>query len=205
MTAARIANTLKAEILNGLLRPGEELSQVAIADRFSVSRIPVRDALSMLSQWGLAEVVPRRSAHVRALTRDEVHECFELRILLECDIYARAINRATQEDWTQIDRVRRQSDIDAEGKNWLDADVAFHMSLYAPAKRHWQIAMIENLLMICQAQIASYLGQKSAPPEWLADHAAICEAGQEKRTDDAKQLLKAHLERIRAKLLDEME
>lgn len=201
MTATRIANALKGEILSGHLRPGEELSQAAIAERFSVSRIPVRDALSMLANWGLADMAPRRSAQVRVLSEDEVNESFDLRVILEGDILRKAISRATAENWDEIDRVRRLTDIDAEGPKWLSADLDFHMALYKPASRRWELSLIENLHLICQAQIASYLGLKAAPKDWLNDHEKICSLSRKGSGDAAVNLLTAHINRARESLL----
>ena len=50
--AARIASQLRVEILHGDLAPGSKLAQVGLAERFGVSRIPVRDALAILAGEG---------------------------------------------------------------------------------------------------------------------------------------------------------
>jgi DNA-binding GntR family transcriptional regulator len=205
MTAVKIANVLKSEILSGRLRPGEELSQGVIAGRFSVSRIPVRDALSLLSLWGLAEVVPRKSAHVRSLSPEEVHECFDLRVLIEADLLAHCIRRAISSDWSEIDRMRRQSDIEAEGPKWFDADLAFHQALYSPSGRRLEMGIVENLQLICQAQLAPHLSESHAPADWLVDHAAICVAGRRGDAESATEILTRHINKARDLLLNEMQ
>ena len=56
--AEKIASALQTEILSGMLLPGARLGEVALADRFAVSRGPVRAALNQLSESGLVSIVP---------------------------------------------------------------------------------------------------------------------------------------------------
>src|SRR5215218_3677877 len=84
-TPDRIAETLREEILRGEV----ELRQEELAQRFGVSRLPVRDALLRLEAQGLVHVYPNRGAFVISLSADEVTEIYEMRILLEGDIIER--------------------------------------------------------------------------------------------------------------------
>ena len=59
---SRVAATLREEILNGTLAPGDRLSQEDIAERFGVSRQPVRDALRQLEGDGLITMVANAGA-----------------------------------------------------------------------------------------------------------------------------------------------
>src|SRR5678815_5398232 len=86
-----IAESLREEILRGVLAPGQALRQEELAERFGVSRLPVRDALLRLEAQGLVHVYPNRGAFVISLSADEVSEIYEMRILLEGDIIERAV------------------------------------------------------------------------------------------------------------------
>jgi len=70
-------------ILGGHARPGERLSEVAIADRLGISRTPIRAALARLEQEGLLELIPSGGFAVRSFARDEVIDAIELRGVLE--------------------------------------------------------------------------------------------------------------------------
>src|SRR5689334_2569693 len=74
VTPESIATALRGELMAGVLRPGAELSQVDLADRFGVSRIPVRDALRILAGEGLVEIELNRGAKAISLTPDQVRE-----------------------------------------------------------------------------------------------------------------------------------
>src|SRR5438552_13920080 len=79
-----IAEELKREMLSGRIPAGAELRQTALAERFAVSRIPIRDALRSLAAQGLAVIEPGRGATVIRLSAPQIEEVFDLRIMLEC-------------------------------------------------------------------------------------------------------------------------
>ena len=56
--------TLREAILKGELKPGERLMELQLASKLGVSRTPIREAIRMLEQEGLAVTVPRRGAEV---------------------------------------------------------------------------------------------------------------------------------------------
>ena len=104
-----IAESLREEILRGALAPGQALRQEELADRFGVSRLPVRDALLRLEAQGLVHVFPNRGAFVISLSADEVTEIYEMRLLLEGDILERAVPRMTPDDWRRIDAAHAEA------------------------------------------------------------------------------------------------
>ena len=55
-----VFNTLREAILKGELKPGERLMELQLASKLGVSRTPIREAIRMLEQEGLAVTVPRR-------------------------------------------------------------------------------------------------------------------------------------------------
>lgn len=78
-----IVERLRAAILCGELEPGTALIETALAERFSVSRAPLREALRQLVDEGLITTVPYTGTRVISLTVDDVREIHSLRITLE--------------------------------------------------------------------------------------------------------------------------
>jgi len=74
---------LRDLILTGEIEPGERLSEVALAERLSVSRTPLRAALQRLEQEGLVTLIPSGGYAVRSFSRQEVIDAIELRGVLE--------------------------------------------------------------------------------------------------------------------------
>jgi DNA-binding GntR family transcriptional regulator len=190
-----IADTLRDEILRGAVAPGQALRQEELADRFGVSRLPVRDALLRLEAQGLVHVYPNRGAFVIALSADEVQEIYDLRILLEGDLIERAVPRLTADDWRRIDAAHAHATRTAGGPEWVEGDWRFHRALYEPAGRPRQLAMIESL----RATVARYSTAYDVLPErttdWLGDHEAILEACRARAAVAARRRLEAHLHR----------
>ena len=75
----RVYDLIKSDIILCKLVPGEEVTEVRLAERYGFGRAPVRAALSKLEQEGLVSVVPRRGYLVSPITIKAVQEIFDLR------------------------------------------------------------------------------------------------------------------------------
>lgn len=80
--AEQIASHLAESIVQGEYEPGGRIHEVAVSDRFQVSRGPVREALRILEKEGLVKIQPRRGAIVTKLSIQEVEDVFEIRTTL---------------------------------------------------------------------------------------------------------------------------
>ena len=81
-TGEQIAKQLGQAILQGHYAPGERVGEQAVAEMFSLSRGPVRDALRILERQGLVEIKPRRGAYVVELALNDVADIFNVRCAL---------------------------------------------------------------------------------------------------------------------------
>lgn len=109
---------LRREIVACRLAPGETISETLMAERFSAGRAAIRTALARLAEEGLVAAVPRRGWVVSVVTIRDIHEVFDLRLLLE----PQAARLATAS--VSLDRLRRLDDICAEGYDPFDPDSA---------------------------------------------------------------------------------
>jgi len=124
-----VADQLRDEILDGRLAAGTRLVETDLADRFGVSRGPVRDALAELARVGLALDLPRRGTFVSSLTERDLLEVYDIRRAIEEAAVRLSIERADEADIAAIfdavgetERAYAGSDLTAA---W-DADMAFH-------------------------------------------------------------------------------
>lgn len=93
----QVADRLTQAILNGEFLPGARLPEPEIAERFGVSRGPVREAFHLLAREGLVQFRPRRGVIVTDLTPEQTHEIYELRAVLFAHACRVAARRATAE------------------------------------------------------------------------------------------------------------
>lgn len=105
VTAAQTRDALREAILRGVFLPGERLVEAQLSERFRASRFTVRAALQDLAGEGLIEVHRNRGAQVRKVSLDEAVEITEVRMVLEGLVAARAAERVTDEQATELDEI----------------------------------------------------------------------------------------------------
>jgi GntR family transcriptional regulator of gluconate operon len=124
-----IVAALRRAIILGELRPGLHLEEPALAEKFGVSRIPVREALTRLAHEGLVRLEPRRGAFVVGVTEAEIHDIYEMRRLIEVHAIRSATQQATPDGLLQL-RVQAEAFHDAVQANaaerYAEPDVRFH-------------------------------------------------------------------------------
>lgn len=81
--ASQIFGFIRDAIISMELRPGQMISETALAQQFGVSRTPVREALIQLSQIGFVEVLPQRGTYVTKFSMDKILEARFIREALE--------------------------------------------------------------------------------------------------------------------------
>ncbi|MEE4217068.1 MAG: GntR family transcriptional regulator [Xanthomonadales bacterium] len=93
----QIAQWLITEISEERLAPGQRITEQFIADRFNVSRGPVRDAFRMVEKTGLVKLLPRRGVVVTPLDAEELEDLFEIRTALMRCVLRRVIRKTSDE------------------------------------------------------------------------------------------------------------
>ncbi|MEO1602427.1 MAG: GntR family transcriptional regulator, partial [Pseudomonadota bacterium] len=79
----QLVTRLRQLIVDGELAPGAKVNEQALAERFGVSRTPLREAIRMLAAEGLVVLTPRRGAAVAPITREDLEEAFPVLGALE--------------------------------------------------------------------------------------------------------------------------
>lgn len=129
---SKIADELRSMIARGTLSPGMRLGQTELAIQFNASRVPVREALKLLSSEGIIEHDPNRGFFVTRLSRDEAEQLFTLRHLVE-DELMRTIEWPSEEQLKRLeasaDRLEQLLDQGNRPKWWVEHR-AFHTAIF---------------------------------------------------------------------------
>jgi DNA-binding GntR family transcriptional regulator len=190
------ADAVRERILHGLYPEGEPLRQDAIAEELGVSRIPVREALRQLEAEGLVTFNPHRGAVVSTLSLREIEELFELRALIELDLFRRAVPRIGTEDVTRAKEILdayetalKKGDVAAWGEmNWQ-----FHSTLFAPADRPFALGVAQKLHQQCDRYLRMQLALTHGELRANEEHRAILAAVRKRDTRRASELLREHI------------
>lgn len=192
-TSHVIAEALRAAIVEGTLAPGAPLRQDAIARHFSVSAIPVREALRQLESEGWARTAVHKGATVAPLSADEAREIYEIRSALESLAIGLAIPHHSAATLRESARLCRAAERESDPSLYVARNATFHMSLYAPAAR----AQLEEMIGTLHRRGERYLRLKFGLPvhkgESDNEHIALLEAVQRRDIPAAQSLVAAHL------------
>ena len=144
---------IREEIVSGRLRGGERLVEAQLARDLGTSRGPVREALRRLSDEGLADILPRRSAVVRELTDDEIQAIADFRIAIETMAARLAVRRgaSTKPLHALVARLTRAAQRGDEPEV-VALDLAFHRALCESSGNSYLVAAYKTI----EAQVRSF-------------------------------------------------
>ncbi len=133
----QIEATLRADIASGQIDAGERLDETKLADRFSVSRTPVREALNRLVAQGILVSNGRRGVRVTEYTREELAHMFEAMHEIEALCAGMAAKRLTLLARASIEAAQAECIKTAEANDlpgFLRANETFHLTIYQATK-----------------------------------------------------------------------
>jgi GntR family transcriptional regulator of gluconate operon len=127
-----VAQMLRRAIIGGELDSGAHLVESVLSERFQVSRAPIREALRELESEGLVES-RRRGVYVKALTRQDVWELYDLRRMLEGEAVALAVSRFDEDDIAAVRghlATMAAAASSGERSEFAKADIGFHTEVF---------------------------------------------------------------------------
>ncbi|MFC1436682.1 GntR family transcriptional regulator [Streptacidiphilus sp. N1-10] len=142
-----ILDELRAVILAGHAPPGAPMNIDAIAHRFTVSRIPVREALKTLIGEGLVDHAPRAGYAVAQVTRAELAELYVVREALEAAALSAAAQAATEDDDAEVAKAHEalsQAIEDHDARGHHRESRRFHLALAGPCRMRRLLGMFES-------------------------------------------------------------
>ncbi|THJ67951.1 GntR family transcriptional regulator [Arthrobacter echini] len=93
----RVLDALRRDIILGALTPGTRVTEAALAAKYGVSRVPVREALRALEAEGFVESRPYAGSTIAEIPLDDAADLFAVRGVIESTIARRAAGRAAEQ------------------------------------------------------------------------------------------------------------
>lgn len=191
-----VFNTLREAILRGDLVPGERLMELQLAAKLGVSRTPIREAIRMLEQEGLAITIPRKGAIVAGMTEKDMQDVLEIREALEelsvqvaCDKITNEEIAKLRENMENFETSLKSGDL----KRMAEADVEFHDVIYQATDNPKLINMLNNLREQMYRYRVEYLKNPSNHEQLLREHEAIYRGIMEKDKDAVTEMIRKHI------------
>lgn len=123
-------NYILEQIIDGKIKPGERIREDIIAEQMGTSRTPVREAVKQLSQDGFITYIPRKGLYCVELTKQDLLDLLELRMMLEDFSYRRCMDMASKEDIEKLHAyidTFQSYDPETRIKLHNESDIAFHI------------------------------------------------------------------------------
>jgi DNA-binding GntR family transcriptional regulator len=195
-----VGEEIRERIFNGTFPPGARLVERDLAEMFSVSRLPVREALRVLLNEGLVENLPSRGVVVRTLDRRQVSELFDIREALEVLAVRQATERIAEGARNSLEETLAEART-AFGNGDLDAAHAansrFHDQIIALTGNELLQTLLEPLL----GRLHWLFRQVSDFEQVTAEHDDLARAILSGDPDRAAASARAHVMTYRARTL----
>ncbi len=192
-----VYNALRDAILRGDMKPGERLMEMHLANKLGVSRTPIREAIHMLEEEGLAVTVPRKGAQVAKMTEKDLQDVLEIRDSLDALAVRMACARMTPELLEQLKGVMADFEFatkSGDPRKICQVDEDFHNVIYEMADN----PKLEKILLNLREQMYRYRfeyvkGNKTYD-QLIEEHAAIVAGFEKGDADYVLGIMHKHLE-----------
>jgi DNA-binding GntR family transcriptional regulator len=174
-----IRATLQEEIENGTLRPGAALDERALAERFNVSRTPVREALQQLAARDLVRIAPRQGVYVAKLSITQVRATLEYIGELEAVSAKLAARRVDDELRRALESALEQGrEAVAHGgaAEYALANTVFHEAIYAGCRNQVLAEQIRAARRLIQRYRVKDFQTRGQIVKSFEDHVKIAQA-----------------------------
>jgi DNA-binding GntR family transcriptional regulator len=206
--AAQAADAIRASILAGRIPAGARIAELDLARQLSVSRTPIREALSRLAAEGLVELSPNRGARVATWTSEELGEIFEVRLRLEPYAVSQAVPLLSPAELGELGELAQSMLALARDQAMaeiVELNQRFHGLLIARAGNP---ALASALTAVTHAAVVRRNFQHYSPgalARSLAHHLEIVAAARAGEPDWAEAVMRSHLYNARATMLSDQE
>lgn len=203
LSADSVTSALRDMILSGSMGIGVQLKQEALAKRFGVSRIPVREALKRLEAEGLVEHTPHQGSIVASQSVPELLETLDIRIGLETRALKLAIPMMKASDHKAAREIMAKYDASDSPLEWAELNLEFHLCLYRACGRPKLLRMIEEIVRSIGIHLRAQQSYKAGRKSPQSEHREILKACVAKDVGRAIELLEQHIEHTQKALQDD--
>lgn len=187
---------LRQAILRGELTPGQRLMEIQLAEQLGVSRTPVREAIRMLEQDGLAVMIPRRGAVVAKISGKNLRDVLEVRLALEELAVQLSCVRMEEEDFTALAEANQVFAETVTGEDIVrmaEADEQFHDIIYRASDNERLVQLEIQMREQMYRFRIEHLKEKNKRGQLVEGHREILESLRRRDADAATRAIRSHI------------
>ena len=191
-----LRETIEEMIAVGELRPGQHLDETELAERFGVSRTPIRETLIQLASMGLVVIRPRRGAVVAELGPQQLIEMFEVMSELEATcsrLAARRMTAAEQAALLEAHAACREARDSDDPDDYYYKNEAFHEAIYAGSHNGFLIDQTRSLYRRLRPYRRLQLRVRNRVSNSYDEHDGVVQAILKGDGDSAAELTRSHV------------
>ncbi len=188
---------IKEAIVEGIIKPGEKLSEVELANRMAVSRTPVREAIRQLAKTGLVTLTPRKGAFVTVPTLEDASALYELRCNLEMFVVTLVAMSPPMAELKRFREVFTSMDNGTSPKDYLAQDRQFHNFLYQASGNRFLSGVLLDILDMINLYRPYSIAEHNYIKALSEGHIAVIDALIAKDGDRARKEMKEHIDLTR--------
>ena len=193
----KILETIRDAIISGGLKPGEKVAEPELAERFGISRTPIREAFRQLESEGYLTVIPRKGAVVASFSQRDVEEFYAIKSILEGYAARRACAKLTPREIEKLQSINDKLRLLAEEgdiKHFFKVHNSFHELFVKAADNGKLTEMIINLVERFQLLRVASLSVPGRMEFSVKEHQKIIEAFRNGDADLAESLVRSNAE-----------
>ncbi len=201
---------LRNAILKRQIAPGTQLVELTISKELDVSRTPIRNAIKLLSEEGMVDMIPNRGAFVANPTKSEVEQAYQLRLELELMAIRASLHKLDEEDFEEMCACMQEEKLALEAKDmdrYLKANKSFHMVAVKKAGNAFLaefLGILMNKIDIYLMLFDSFFDDSPSTLRGPCEHLSIVEAMRGKRMEELERLVRIHVEHALESLRDQV-
>ncbi len=191
-----IRDVLEDDIVNGRMKPGEQVQLEALIERFGVSRTPVREALQQLETSGLVEVLPKRGTYVTRVGLDDLVQMFEVMAELEAMCARLAARRIQAAALAEVLDALAACEAQAalhDANAYYYANEQFHQLIYQACGNDFLVQQTTALKNRLKPYRRLQLQLRNRVAQSAEEHRAIVAALQQGDSDAASRAARDHV------------
>ena len=196
---------IKRMIVTLQLSPGERLNEQMVSDLIGIGRTPVHQALQLLDAQGFVKIIPRKGLIVQHDSLNDALTVLEARVVIEIELARMAAQRASPGAISDIEASLGSSRKSIEAKDFqafMDSDWLFHNAIASAASN----AILSEMFNELHARVERIWYLRPWKLENLKrtqeEHSAVFRAIANRKPEAAAEAMRAHLDTLRASIVD---